>query len=181
MSSNGFTVWFTGLPCAGKTTLARLVAEEIARRGLQVELLDGDAIRSTLSKDLGFSKEDRDENVRRLGFLRRQLNKHGVCTIVAAVSPYRAVRDEIRASLPYFVEVYVQASLKACMARDLKGLYKKALAGEIQNVTGVDDPYEPPDSPEVILNTDKDAREVSLALILGKLEEMDFIRSARAA
>lgn len=181
MSSNGFTVWFTGLPCAGKTTLARLLADGMGRRGLHVELLDGDVVRTVLSKDLGFSKEGRDENVRRLGFLCRLLNKHGVCTITAAISPYRAVRDEIRASLPVFIEVYVQASLETCVARDVKGLYKKALTGEIKNFTGVDDPYEPPDHPEVLVNTDEEPPETSLAHILDKLEQLELIPRARAA
>ena len=127
MYSNGFTVWFTGLPSSGKTTLARLLADEIERRGLKVELLDGDIVRKSLSKGLGFSKEDRDENVRRLGYLCQLLSKHGVCAIAAAISPYRAVRDEIRASLPDFVEVYVNAPLKTCMERDVRDCTREHL------------------------------------------------------
>jgi adenylyl-sulfate kinase len=180
MSSKGFTLWFTGLPSSGKTTLASLVAHEIEQRGLEVELLDGDFIRTNLSKGLGFSKEDRDENIRRLGFLCHLLSKHGVCAIAAAISPYRAVRDEIRASLPNFVEVYVKASLKSCIARDVKGLYKKALAGEIMNFTGVDDPYEPPEAPEVLVDTDQETPGGASARILGELERLALIPRARS-
>lgn len=176
-----FTVWFTGLPCAGKTTLARMVADEVRRRGREVELLDGDVIRTNLSKGLGFTKEDRDENIRRMGFLCRLLCKHGVCVITAAVSPYRAVRDEVRASLSNFVEVYVKASVTTCVARDVKGLYKKALSGKITNFTGVDDPYEPPNAPEVLVETDNESPETSSTRILSKLEQLKLIPPARRA
>jgi adenylyl-sulfate kinase len=178
MPSKGFTVWFTGLPCSGKTTLAHLLADKLCRRGLPVELLDGDAMRKSLSKGLGFSREDRDENIRRLGFVCGLLSKHGVSAIAAAISPYRAVRDELRASLPNFVEVYVNAPVEVCMERDVKGLYKKALAGEIAQFTGVDDPYEPPAAPEVVVPTGEETPEASLARILAKLEQLKLIPPA---
>jgi len=180
ISPKGFTVWLTGLPSAGKSTLAQLIADEIERRGIEVELLDADVIRTRFSKGLGFSKEDRDENIRRLGFLCHLLSKHGVSAVVAAISPYRAVRNEIRASLPHFVEVHVNSSLETCMARDVKGLYKKALAGEIPKFTGLDDPYEPPDAPEVLVNTDQEKPGASLHRILGKLERLKLIPRVRA-
>jgi adenylyl-sulfate kinase len=175
ISPHGFTVWLTGLPSAGKSTLAQLVADEVERRGIAVELLDADVIRTRFSKGLGFSKEDRDENIRRLGFLCHLLSKHGVSAVAAAISPYRAVRNEIRASLPHFVEVHVNASLETCMARDVKGLYKKALAGEIPKFTGLDDPYEPPEAPEVLVNTDQETPRASLHRILAKLERLKLI------
>lgn len=170
----GFTVWFTGLPSSGKTTLANLLADELKRRGIEVELLDGDATRLTLSKGLGFSKEDRDDNIRRIGFVCQLLSKHGVGAIAAAISPYRAVRDEVRASIPHFVEVYVEAPVEVCMARDPKGLYKKALAGEIKHFTGVDDPYEPPVAPEVVVETDRESPQVCASRILAKLEQLEL-------
>jgi adenylyl-sulfate kinase len=161
-ASEGFTLWFTGLPCAGKTTLARLVADELERRELPVKVLDGDVVRKELSKGLGFDKQSRDENIRRIGF-------------VCRVSPYRAVRDELRATVPNFIEVYVKAFLQTCISRDVKGLYKKALAGEIRNFTGVNDPYEPPIFPEIIIETDHEAPAVSASRILAKLEELRLI------
>ena len=147
-ASEGFVLWFTGLPCSGKTTLALLVAEGLERRKPGVEVLDGDFVRKELSKGLGFDKRSRDENIRRIGFVCRLLSKHGVAVIVAAVSPYRAVREELRGTLPNFIEIYVKASLQTCLSRDIKGLYKKALTGKIRNFTGVNDPYEPPVCPE---------------------------------
>lgn len=179
ISPEGFTVWLTGLPSAGKTTLAQLAADEIERRRVEVELLDADVIRRRLSKDLGFSKEDRDENIRRMGFLCCLLNRHGVSAVVAAISPYRAVRNEIRAALPHFVEVHVNASLQTCMARDVKGLYKRALAGQITRFTGWDDPYEPPEAPEVLVNTDQEKPKSSLERIIGKLEQLQLIPRTR--
>lgn len=176
----GFTVWFTGLPSSGKSTLARMLANELSERGVQVELLDGDATRLTLSKGLGFSKEDRDDNIRRIGFVCRVLSRHGVCAIAAAISPYSAVRDEVRASIPNFIEVYVNAPLEVCIARDPKGLYKKALAGEIAHFTGVDDPYEPPGAPEVVVETDKVPPQACVAGILVKLEQVKLIPRTRA-
>jgi adenylyl-sulfate kinase len=172
---NGFTLWFTGLPSAGKSTLAQLVAAELRARGRRVEVLDGDVVRTHLCKGLGFSKEDRDENIRRIGFVCGLLTRHGVATIAAAISPYRAIRDEVRASIGNFVEVYVKASVEACSQRDVKGLYKKALAGEIKNFTGVNDPYEPPHHPELVIDTEKESPEQSAARILCKLEELAYL------
>jgi len=177
----GFTVWFTGLPSSGKTTLANLLAAELTGRGVPVELLDGDATRLTLCKGLGFSREDRDENIRRLGFVSRLLSKHGVAVIVSAISPYRAVREEVRASIEDFVEVYVKAPLETCKKRDVKGLYKRALAGEIQKFTGVDDPYEEPNAPEVVVQTDRATAGECAEQILARLESLRLILPASQA
>ncbi|HSO76467.1 MAG TPA: adenylyl-sulfate kinase, partial [Blastocatellia bacterium] len=157
MERKGFTLWFTGLSGAGKTTLARLVEAELLSRGQRVEVLDGDIIRTNLSKGLGFSKEDRDINIRRIGFVCNLLSRNGVIAIAAAISPYREVRDELRNEIASFVEVYVKCPIDVLAERDVKGLYKKALAGEIKNFTGVDDPYEAPVAPEVLVETDVDA------------------------
>ncbi len=168
----GFTLWFTGLPSSGKSTLAELVAKELERRGREVEVLDGDIVRTNLTKGLGFSKEDRDENIRRIGFVCGLLSKHGVAAISAAISPYRAVRDELRTRIENFVEVYVNTPLEVCIQRDIKGMYKKALAGEMKHFTGIDDPYEPPLNPELVIETEKETAEESAARILAKLEQM---------
>lgn len=173
--SKGFVVWFTGLSGAGKSTLSALLAEELIRRGVHVEVLDGDEVRTHLSKGLGFSKEDRDINVRRIGFVAKLLARAGACAITAAISPYKSIRDEQRAQIPSFIEVYCTASLEALTARDPKGLYKRALAGEIPHFTGVTDPYEPPESPEVTLFTDRETKPESLARILQKLESLGLI------
>src|SRR3989442_1340525 len=149
----GFTVWFTGLPCAGKSTLANLLYQELRRRGRKVELLDGDVIRTNLSKGLGFSKEDRDTNIMRIGFVADLLTRNGVVCIVSAISPYRNARNECRSNIKDFVEVYVHATVEEGAKRDVKGLYAKALAGEITGLTGVSDPYEPPASPEIYVDT----------------------------
>ncbi len=175
----GFTVWFTGLPSAGKSTLAEILARELRERGLGVEVLDGDVVRQHLCRGLGFSKEDRDENIRRIGFVCGLLTKHGATAIAAAISPYRAIRDEVRASIGNFVEVYVKASVEACMQRDVKGLYKKALAGEIKGFTGVDDPYEPPLKPELIIETETESPQESAARILRKLEQLGYVESSQ--
>ena len=175
MPKTGFVVWFTGLSGAGKSTLSALLAREIEARGVHVELLDGDEVRTHLSAGLGFSKADRDVNVRRIGFVAKLVARSGACAITAAISPYKAVRDEQRAMVPGFVEVYCRASLDALAARDPKGLYKRALAGEIASFTGVTDPYEPPDAPEVVVDTDQEAKEASLARILAKLEELGHV------
>lgn len=175
MAKKGFTLWFTGLSGAGKTTLARLVETEIRARGHRVEVLDGDIIRTNLSKGLGFSKEDRDTNIRRIGFVCNLLTRNDVVAIAAAISPYRAVRDEVRRDIGAFIEVYVRCPIEVLAQRDVKGLYKKALAGEIKNFTGVDDPYESPLAPEVTVDTDEESPEQSAARIVAKLEEMSLL------
>ena len=174
-NNEGFTVWFTGLPCSGKSTLALLVAKELERRGRGVEILDGDVVRTHLTKGLGFSKEDRDENIRRIGFVCKLLSKHGAVAIAAAISPYRGVREEVRATIENFIEVYVDTPLEICMDRDVKGMYKKALAGEMKHFTGVDDPYEAPANPEVVVETQKETPKESAARIFARLEQMGLV------
>ena len=176
----GFTVWFTGLSGAGKSTLANLLAAELRRRGLRVEILDGDEVRTNLSKGLGFSKEDRDTNIKRIGYVCKLLSRNGVVAISAAISPYREVRDHNRREIGNFVEVYVQCSIEALTRRDVKGLYKKALAGEIQNFTGVSDPYEPPPHPELTVDSERQSVDESLRAILGFLEQSGRIPAAEA-
>jgi adenylyl-sulfate kinase len=175
MEQKGFTLWFTGLSGAGKTTLARLVETELYARGHKVEVLDGDVIRTNLSKGLGFSKEDRDTNIRRIGFVCNLLTRNQVVAIAAAISPYRDVRDELRRDIGSFVEVYVRCPIAVLAERDVKGLYKRALAGEIKNFTGVDDPYEAPLASEIIVETDLELPEQSAARIVAKLEEMSLV------
>jgi adenylylsulfate kinase len=175
MEQKGFTLWFTGLSGAGKTTLARLVENELSSRGHKVEVLDGDVIRTNLSKGLGFSKEDRDTNIRRIGFVCNLLTRNDVVAIAAAISPYREVRDELRRDIGAFVEVYVRCPIAVLAERDVKGLYKKARAGEIKNFTGVDDPYESPLAAEVVVETDIETPEQSAARIISKLEEMSLL------
>ena len=162
----GLTVWFTGLSGAGKTTLAHALFQHLHQAGYAVEMLDGDIVRQHLTKGLGFSKEDRDENIRRIGFVAELLTRHGVIVIVSAISPYREVREEVRAKIGRFVEVFVNAPLPVCEERDMKGLYKRARAGEIRNFTGIDDPYEPPLQPEVECYTHLETIEESAAKIL---------------
>ena len=176
--SEGFTLWFTGLSGAGKTTLARLVETELNARGHKVEVLDGDVIRTNLSKGLGFSKEDRDTNIRRIGFVCHLLTRNDVVAIAAAISPYREVRDEIRGQIGSFVEVYVKCPLDVLAERDVKGLYKKAMAGEIKNFTGVDDPYEEPFTAEIMVETDRESPEQSAARIIAKLEAMLLVEAS---
>lgn len=180
MEHEGFTLWFTGLSGSGKTTLARMVEKELRARGMKVEVLDGDVIRQNLSQGLGFSKEDRDINIRRIGFVCQLLTRNGVVAIASAISPYREVRDENRRRIGRFVEVYVETPLEVLVERDVKGLYKKALAGEIPNFTGISDPYEPPLNPEIVVHTAEETPEGSLAKILAKLEEMGYIPRAAA-
>jgi adenylylsulfate kinase len=173
--NRGFTLWFTGLPCSGKSTLAEIVAKELESRGRGVEILDGDVVRTHLTKGLGFSKEDRDENIRRIGYVCALLSKHGAIAISAAISPYRSIRDEVRSKTLNFVEVFVDTPLELCVKRDVKGMYKKAFAGEIKNFTGVTDPYEPPLNAEIVIETQKEEPEISAARILESLERMGFI------
>lgn len=173
---HAFTVWLTGLSGAGKTTISGLVARELRGLGSKVEVLDGDVIRTELSAGLGFNREDRDANIRRIGWVCELLNRNGVVAIVAAISPYRATRDEVRARLVRFVEVYVDAPLDVVAARDSKGLYRRAEAGEVSAMTGVDDPYEPPVNPEVTCHTDgRETPEQSAARIVTKLAELGYI------
>jgi len=169
------TIWFTGLPCSGKSTIANRVAEILKNKGYKVEQLDGDVTRKYLSKGLGFTKEDRDENIRRVGFVAKLLTRNGVFVTAAFVSPYREIRDEIRKEIGNFVEVYVKCPVEVCIERDVKGMYKKALKGEIKNFTGIDDPYEEPLNPEVIVETDKETVEESVGKVMRKLAELGYI------
>ncbi len=173
--SQGFVLWFTGLSGSGKSTLTTRVAAELRRRGVHVETLDGDEVRKNLSRGLGFSREDRDANIRRIGFVAKLIARSGACAIAAAISPYRSVRDEVRRSTDRFCEVYCECPIEVLAERDPKGLYKKALAGEIKHFTGVDDPYEAPQAPEVHLYTDSEEPEQSVGKILTRLEELGYI------
>ncbi|MFB1482221.1 adenylyl-sulfate kinase [Corallococcus sp. RDP092CA] len=180
----GFILWFTGMSGAGKSTLSTAVARQLAPVQ-RVELLDGDEVRTYLSRGLGFSRADREENVRRIGYVARVLARHEVGVITAAISPYKSSRDEVRAlatqaGIP-FLECYVQASLDALIARDVKGLYKKALAGEIPHFTGVSDPYEPPEAPEIIVRSDAETVEVGLERILDTLRDRGLLAPAASA
>jgi len=178
MSDKGCTIWFTGLSGAGKSTITGELVPMLHARGCKVEVLDGDVVRTNLSKGLGFSKEDRDINIRRIGFVCHLLSRNGVFAIAAAISPYKHVRDENRALIKDFVEVYVSASLDTLVKRDVKGLYKKALAGEIKEFTGVSDPYEPPDNPEVVCYTENETPKESAQKIINKLEELGYLTSS---
>ena len=179
MTNRGVTIWLTGLSGAGKTTIANRLEPELRARGkVKVEVMDGDVIRTNLSKGLGFSKEDRDTNIRRIGFVSNLLTRNGVTTVVAAISPYRDVRDEVRHSIGEFVEVYVSCPLEVLIKRDAKGLYVKALKGEITNFTGVSDPYEEPLHPEVTLHTDEEAVDESVGKIIQKLQDMGYLDSS---
>jgi adenylylsulfate kinase len=175
MDSRGVTLWFTGLSGAGKTTISRAVEQELRKRGCKVEILDGDIVRENLTKGLGFSKEDRDTNIRRIGFVAQLLTRNGVIVLVSAISPYRAIREEVRQQVGDFVEVFVNAPLAVCEERDVKGLYQRARAGEIKMFTGIDDPYEPPLNPEIECRTNLETREESVAKVLAKLEELGYL------
>lgn len=175
-SAEGFVVWFTGLSGSGKSTLASMLAAELGQRGVHVESLDGDVVRTYLSKGLGFSREDRDTNIRRIGFVAKLVARSGGCAIAAAISPYREIREEQRRSIGRFCEVYCDAPLEVLKRRDVKGLYARAIAGEIKGFTGVDDPYEPPASPEVVVRTDRETPEESLARIVAKLHALGYIQ-----
>jgi adenylylsulfate kinase len=175
----GFTLWLTGLSGAGKTTLAELLATELSARQVNVEVLDGDEVRTNLSKGLGFSKEDRDTNIRRIGYVCRLLSRNGVGAVSAAISPYREVRDEVRHSIESdgveFIEVFVKCPIAVLAQRDVKGLYKKALAGEIKGFTGVSDPYEEPLAPDVLVETDRESIEESTSKIIRELERRQLV------
>jgi adenylyl-sulfate kinase len=180
-NESGFVLWLTGLSGAGKTTLAGRLVPELLARGLRVEVLDGDEVRTNLSKGLGFSKEDRDTNIRRIGYVARLLARNGVVAVTAAISPYREVREEVRRAVEAdgaeFVEVYVECPLDVLAERDVKGLYKKALAGEIKGFTGVSDPYEEPSSPDVTVRTHEEAVGASAERIIFELERRGLLRA----
>jgi|SRR5690242_15651894 adenylyl-sulfate kinase len=171
----GFTLWLTGLSGAGKSTLAKLTAEELRGRGYRVEVIDGDEVRTNLSKGLGFSRKDRDTNIRRIGYVCELLARNGVIAISAAISPYRELRDEVRSRHTRFFEVYVKCPLATLVDRDVKGLYHKALTGEIANFTGISDPYEEPESPELIIETHREPSRQSLAKLISALESANLI------
>jgi adenylylsulfate kinase len=178
--NTGFTIWFTGLSGAGKSTIAQLIGPEIERRGVLVEHLDGDVVRTNLSKGLGFSREDRDANILRIGFVAKLLTRHGACVICAAISPYIETREMVRETIgDRFCEVYVATSLEECERRDLKGLYAKARAGEIKEFTGISDPYEPPVNPEIVVRTEDGTPEQSAEYVLAGLERLGFLEAAR--
>jgi adenylyl-sulfate kinase len=171
----GFTLWFTGLSGAGKSTIAGIIEKRLREAGAKVEVLDGDVVRENLSKGLGFSKEDRDTNIRRIGFVCELLARNGVIAIVAAISPYRAVRDELRSRIQNFVEIYVECPLEVVADRDVKGLYKKAKAGEIGQFTGISDPYEAPENPEIVLHSDSENPDQSADKVWTRLKDLGLI------
>jgi adenylylsulfate kinase len=184
VAGGGFTLWFTGLSGSGKSTIAHLVGPELEARGKIVEYLDGDVVRTRLSKGLGFSKEDRDTNIERIGWVAARLTRHGAAVIAAAISPYAETRQAARSMVEQygpFVEVHVSASVDECARRDVKGLYAKAFAGEIKGFTGVDDPYEPPEAPEILLDTEAQEPEESARLVVARLEELGLIQAGIAA
>jgi len=171
----GVTVWFTGLSGAGKTTISKAVADRLRAAECKLEVLDGDVVRTNLTKGLGFSKEDRDENIRRIGFVSHLLTRNGVIVLVSAISPYRSVREEVKERIGDFVEVFVNAPLAVCEDRDVKGLYKKARSGEIANFTGISDPYEAPTNPTIECRTDLETEEESVNKVLAKLQELGYL------
>ena len=178
MKKKGFTIWFTGLSGSGKTTVSQRVAEMLDERGVQSEILDGDIIRENLSKGLGFSKEDRDTNIKRIAFVCKLLTRQGAACIAAAISPYRETREYARNEIKNFVEVYVNSPIDVCIERDVKGLYKKAIAGDIKNFTGISDPYEPPVNPEAVCYTDRETVDESAAKVVRVLEELGYLEPA---
>lgn len=178
MHDPAFVLWFTGLSGAGKSTIAGAIREAFARRDLDFEILDGDVVRTHLSNGLGFSKSDRDINVRRIGWVAGTLARHGCIAICAVISPYRAIRDEVRSETARFVEVYVKVPLEVCERRDVKGLYRKARAGELKGFTGIDDPYEEPLRPEVVCETDRESVGECVAKIVRRCEELGYLRGA---
>jgi len=171
----GCTVWFTGLSGAGKSTISTLLRERLCAAGAKVELLDGDIVRTHLSKGLGFSHADRDENIRRIGFVCELLSRNGVIAIVAAISPYREARESVRARIPNFVEVFMECPMDVLVGRDVKGLYKKALAGEIEHFTGISDPYEPPETPELTIHSSLETPEQSAERVWLTLKGLGLI------
>src|SRR5687767_6161237 len=178
-NDKGFTLWFTGLSGAGKTTISKLVEDELRNRGSRLEILDGDVVRENLSKGLGFSKEDRDTNIRRIAFVANLLSRNGVPVITAAISPYKDIRNEAREMMgDRFVEAYVKVSLEEAERRDVKGLYAKARSGEIKEFTGISDPYEPPENPELVIETEDETPQESARKILAYLEKLELIPPA---
>lgn len=175
MTNPGFTLWFTGLSGAGKSTLSKIIEQRLRERGRNVEVLDGDVVRTHLSKGLGFSREDRNTNIKRIAFVARLLTRNGVVCIAAAISPYREAREWARREIGNFVEIYVNCPLEVCRERDVKGLYKLVDEGKIKNFTGVDDPYEPPVTPELVIETDNETIEESVERIFAKLVELGYL------
>ncbi|MEY2856358.1 MAG: hypothetical protein RLZZ74_667 [Cyanobacteriota bacterium] len=175
MKQQGVVVWFTGFSGAGKSTIADALTEKLKSEGYQLEVLDGDVIRENLTKDLGFSKEDRDTNIRRIGFVAELLARNGVIVLVPVISPYRNLREEMRAKINNFLEVFVNAPISVCEERDVKGLYKQVRAGKIKQFTGIDDPYEPPTNPEVECRTDLEELSESVDKIFTKLQESGYL------
>ncbi len=176
--SKGVTIWLTGLPGSGKTTISRILEKELKSRGTRVETFDGDEVRKNLSSDLGFSKQDRELHAKRVTYVSKLLSRNGVVAIVALISPYREFREKARNEIPDFVEVYVKASLETCSKRDPKGLYKKALAGEIKDLTGLQEPYEEPLKPEVLVDTEHSTPDEGANLIISKLRELHYLEQA---
>jgi adenylyl-sulfate kinase len=176
----GFTIWLTGLSGAGKSTLSHLLEHRLRALGAKVEVLDGDVVRTHLSKGLGFSREDRDENIRRIGFVCELLSRNGVVAIAAAISPYREAREEVRKRIPDFVEVYLECPIETLVERDVKGLYKKALEGQLSHFTGISDPYEPPLSPEITIHSAQETPEQSLETIWATLEALGLVSYDRS-
>jgi adenylyl-sulfate kinase len=177
-TSNGFVLWLTGLSGAGKTTIAVALEQELLRRGVKVERLDGDTVRQGLARDLGFSKADRDKNIERVTFVAKLLSRNDVGVIASFISPYREAREKARQETTNFIEVFVDAPLATCAARDVKGLYAKAFAGELKDFTGVDDPYEAPEHPEITVHTDVETLEESASKVLTYLEARHLIPQA---
>ncbi len=179
MEQKGFTVWFTGLSGAGKTTIADAIEPLLRERGIsKLEKLDGDVVRTNLSKGLGFSKEDRDTNIRRIGWVAEVLTRNGVCVLASAISPYKEIRDEVKKNVGNFVEVYVECSIPELTRRDVKGLYEKAIKGEIANFTGVSDPYEAPENPDIKVNSETEELAESVAKVMTRLEELGYVPTA---
>ena len=176
LEQQGFTVWFTGLSGAGKTTISDAIEPVLRERGIiKLEKLDGDVVRTHLSKGLGFSKEDRDTNIRRIGWVAEVLTRNGVCVLASAISPYREIRDEVRRNVVDFIEVYVKCSIPELTRRDVKGLYQRALKGEIKNFTGISDPYEEPLNPDVVVDTEAEELPESVAKVIARLEKKGYI------